>query len=109
MLWKILSALGEEINKSNFKATIERLGLANIESPIVGNKVKVRNINLCSNIATNEDKDLDFKRNSRNNQEDFESKVSINTIKKLKNLGLSNEQIAEVLDLSLEDINKAIN
>lgn len=109
-LWKILSeALGEDINKSNFKATIQRLGIANIESPIVGNKVKVRNINLCSNTDTNRNKDLDFKKNNRNNKEDFDLKVSIKTIKKLKNLGLNNEQIAEALDLSLEDINKAIN
>ncbi|WP_017292485.1 hypothetical protein [Geminocystis herdmanii] len=108
-LWKILSeALGEDLNKSNFKATIQRLGIANNNSKLF-NPVQIAEINLCSNIATNENKDLDFNKNNRNNQEDFESKVSIKTIKKLKNLGLTNGQIAEALDLSLEDINKAIN
>jgi len=108
-LWKILSeALGEEINKCNFKATIERLGIANHNSKLF-NPVQIAEINLCSNTATNGNKDLDFKKNSRNNKEDFNSKVTIKTIKKLKNLGLNNGQIADALDLSLEELNKAIN
>jgi hypothetical protein len=108
-LLKILSeALGEDINKSNFKATIERLGFANIRSPILGNKVKVRNINLCSNSATNEIKDLSVKENRENNKQDLELKINVKNIEKLRELGLTKEQIAEALDLSLQEIEKAI-
>ncbi|MCZ8024580.1 MAG: hypothetical protein ACK4YL_01975 [Microcystis sp.] len=47
-LWRILSeALGEDLNKSNFRATIERLGVANAYSNMV-NPVQIGNINLCA-------------------------------------------------------------
>ncbi|WP_373479874.1 hypothetical protein [Geminocystis sp.] len=105
-LLKILSeALGEDINKSNFKATIERLGFSNVQSPIIGNKVKVRNINLCSNNEKTEKKDIKKKENQQNN---LDLKIKIKTIKKLKELGLTNQQIAEALDLSIEEIENGI-
>lgn len=107
-LLKIISeALGEEINKSNFKATIERLGIANNYCKLF-NPVQIAEINLCSNSATNEIKDLSVKENRENNKQDLELKINVKNIKKLRELGLTKEQIAEALDLSLEEIEKVI-
>ena len=45
-LWQLLSdTLGEDINKSNFRATIERLGIANNNSKLF-NPVKIGEINV---------------------------------------------------------------
>jgi NB-ARC domain len=47
-LWNILSdQLGEKVNKSNFKSTIERLQLS-LFSNVVQDHVKVKNINFCN-------------------------------------------------------------
>ena len=44
--WKILSEiLGEEVSKSNFRATLERLRFSNISN--VGDYVQIANINIC--------------------------------------------------------------
>jgi len=95
-LWKILSqVLGEDINKSNFKATIERLGFANTQHQIVGNPIQIGKINLCANSTKNNKKDLDIK-------------IKIKAIKKLRDLGLTNEQIAEALEISIEQIDNVI-
>ena len=52
-LWQLLSDIfGEELNKSNFSATISRLGIANYQSLVIGNHFRVDNINLCNNSET---------------------------------------------------------
>lgn len=106
--WKLLSkALGEEVTKSNFCATVQRLGFANFQSPIVGNKVRVKNINLCSNSSNDE-----IKENDDIIEEDqviadaIEKKTKRETIPRLLKLGLTPEQIAEALDLSLQEVKK---
>ncbi|WP_017292705.1 hypothetical protein [Geminocystis herdmanii] len=66
-LWKILSeALGEDINKSNLKATIERLGIANNYSKLF-NPVQIGEINLCSNKRENEQKEKKIEKNIKKN------------------------------------------
>lgn len=108
-LWQILSeALNEDINKSNFEATIERLGFKNISSSIVGkkwNKVKFGNIHLCGNSTEKEENDN--KKEDDNNQ-DLELNFKLNMIPKLIESGLNKEQIASVLDLPVEEIEKVI-
>ncbi|MDJ0555722.1 MAG: hypothetical protein QNJ68_15020 [Microcoleaceae cyanobacterium MO_207.B10] len=59
-LWQVLSeVLGEELNKSNFCATVERLGIANYQSPVIGNNVRVNSINICPNLEKLESENRD--------------------------------------------------
>jgi hypothetical protein len=93
-LWQLLSeTLGEDINKSNFCSTIERLGFANFKSPIVGNRIKVNNINL------SDDQIL---------AESITKKTKRETIPRLVKLGLTVEQVSEVLDLPIQEVSKII-
>lgn len=123
-LWQILSeALGEEVNKSNFRASIERLGFANFKSPIVGNRdtivgnrVRVRDINLCSNPSEDQEKSEaeNFESIARETPTPATSKddnietarrlTKLETIPRLVKVGLTAEQIAQVLDLPLEEV-----
>lgn len=116
-LWQILSeVLGEELDKSNFCATVERLGIANYHSPLIGNHVKFNNINLCSNSETAELENSNAVNTELNENtipsvatiENVLRATKLNTVAKLTKLGLTAEQIAEALDLSLSDVLKAI-
>ena len=108
-LWQTLSdALGEEVNKSNFCATVQRLGVANFKSPIVGNKVKVKNINLCSNSYPDIEENDDVIREDQIIVESAQKKIKRETIPRLVKLGLTAEQIAEALDLPLPEVKKII-
>ena len=113
-LWQVLSdILGEELNKSNFCATVERLGIANL----IGNHVRVDSINLCNNSETSElDKeDVTKARSHPQNttppnatEENVLHKTQLNTVSKLTKLGLTAEQIAEALDLPLDEVIEAM-
>lgn len=113
-LWRILSdTLGEDFNKSNFRATIERLGVANSQYHIIGNPVQVGNINLCSNSSSAEDLYLDKNCEQVDNQttvvEAAQKTAKLEIVPKLVKLGLSTEQIAQALDLSIDEVKQAIN
>lgn len=113
-LWQILSeVLGEDINKSNFYAKIERLGIANNNSKLF-NPIQVGNINLCPNPSSiNEPTQTD------SNSEPVDPKTTditiiqriakLDTVPKLAKLGLTSEQIAQALDLSVDEIKQAMN
>lgn len=116
-LWQLLSkTLGKDLNKSNFRAFVERLGLANFQSPIVGNRVRVRDINLCANPSqVNEKSELEnFEsiiketptpvNGKFNNIETSLRLAKQETIRRLVKVGLTAEQIAQVLDLPLEEV-----
>ena len=135
-LWQVLSkTFGEDVNRSNFCATVQRLGFANSQSPLIGNHVRVGknhvrvgNINLCPNSerprlenedAGNQDLIQDKTKASGDSQtlrdvasatlreRAFETllyETKLNSLSKLIQLGLSAEQIAEVLDLPLEKV-----
>ena len=113
-LWQVLSnILGEELNKSNFCATIERLGFSNSQHQIIGNPVQIGNLNLCPNPETSElDKEDAASTTSHpqnpqtpNATEDnLFHKTKLNTVSKLTKLGLTPEQIAEALDLPLDEV-----
>ena len=103
-LWQILSdALDEDINKANFKANIERLGFTNTQHQIIGNPIQIGKINLCGESVEKEENEL------KNNQENIELKTKLNIIPQLIKLGLTDEQIASGLNLSLEEVTKAIS
>lgn len=108
-LWQILSQiLGEELNKSNFCATIERLGLLNYQ--IIGNPVQIGNLNLCANPdnlelnkkdAVNPDSHrYPTQKQESSNQNILDPRI-LKTITKFNELGLTPEQIAETMDLPL--------
>lgn len=106
-LWQLLSdTLGEDINKSNFRATIERIIAKN--SQFVGN-IKIEKLNLCSG---------SFRDIENNNELIPDDKVFINSIQKktkrdtiprLVKLGLTLEQIAEALDLPILEVRKIVD
>ncbi|MCL1474572.1 hypothetical protein [Argonema antarcticum] len=121
-LWQILSeALGKDLNKSNFRASVERLGFANFQSPIVGNRVRVRDINVCSNPSeANEKSELEnfesILKNTPtsvngkyNNIETARKLAKLETIPQLIKIGLTAEQIAQALDLPLEEVEERLN
>lgn len=96
-LWQVLSAvLGENLNKSNFCATIERLGVANSNSSLI-NPVQIGHLNLCPNSETI---DPDLKTTTESPLTSEQKRA----ITKLLKFGLKPIQIAEVLDLQAEQI-----
>ncbi len=107
-LWQILSqALNEDVNKSNFEAIAERLYFKNFNYSIVGekwNKVKIENISFCGN--SQEKEEIEDKKEGNNL--DLELNFKLNMIPKLIESGLNKEQIASVLDLPVEEIERVI-
>ncbi len=107
-LWQLLSdTLGEDINKSNFRATIERLGIANNNSRLF-NPVQIGEINLCSNSATDIEENEDIINDDKIIVEAIEKKTKRKIIPRLVKLELSAEEIAEILELNLQEVNKII-
>ncbi len=105
-LWQILSqALNEDVNKSNLEAIAERLYFKNFNYSIVGNRVKVDNISFCGN--SKEKEEIEEKKEDNNNQE-LELNFKLKMIPKLIESGFNKEQIASILDLPVEDIEKVI-
>ncbi|WP_339374265.1 hypothetical protein [Oscillatoria nigro-viridis] len=118
-LWQILSeALGEDLNKSNFRASIERLGVdkSHYKSQIIGHYVIGGNINPCSNPSEVKEKSKseNFEFISRETSTHLTSKddnieterklAKLETIPRLVKIGLTAEQIAQALDLPLEEV-----
>ncbi|MGB3514787.1 MAG: hypothetical protein WBA93_37370 [Microcoleaceae cyanobacterium] len=109
-LLQVLSEiLGEKLNKSNFCATVERLGIANL----IGNHVRVDNINLCNNPETTELENRDFvNTRSEYKMKNYPQPIienvlhtnKLNTVSKLIKLGLTAQQIAEAVDLPLNEV-----
>ncbi|KAM3100367.1 hypothetical protein ACKFKG_01270 [Phormidesmis sp. 146-35] len=113
-LWQILSkALGEDLDRSNVRAAIERVSATN--SNIFGNPVQVGSINFYPSSQTTESKiedvepldeeiatpiDIDDAKLGNAAQR----AVKLETVPRLLQLGLSVEQIAEALDLPLAEV-----
>ena len=90
-LWTLLSdALGEEVNKSNLAVTLMRLSVT--KSPITGNNNVINSIHICQS----SEESPEFIRGKQ--------QAKLEAVKRLRQLGLSDAQIAEVLELSLEEI-----
>lgn len=109
-LWRILSkALGEDLNKSNVRATVERLGVANSYSHLV-NPVQVGSINLCSKSSKTDEVD-DFELVGGTTVSPVQAarrSVKLETVPQLVKLGLTAEQIAQALELPLNDVQQAM-
>ncbi|NEQ41788.1 MAG: hypothetical protein F6K40_38660 [Okeania sp. SIO3I5] len=113
-LWQLLSEIfGEKLNKSNFVAKVERLGFTNYQHQIIGNPVQIGNLNLCNNPETTELKNRDFvNKKSDDNNTTFPQPIvenvlhtnKLNTVSKLIKLGLTAQQIAEAVDLPLNEV-----
>jgi hypothetical protein len=97
-LLQVLSdAFGEPVDKSNLKSVLERQGNLNIsfgDSNIIGY------INICSDKTTTSDKN----QSQTPKFQQFQDKTKIETVNKLRQFGLSDEQIAEALGLTLDEV-----
>jgi hypothetical protein len=105
-LWQLLSdLLDEDINKSNFCATIRRLGVANNRSKLF-NPVQIGEINFCSNshLDTDMEEVEGIINNGSNVTKFIEEKTKKKMIPRLIKLGLTVEQISEIVELSIEEI-----
>ena len=105
-LWQRLSeTLKETLNKSNFRAAIERNVITNSAFLVHGNRIG--SINLCPNspqpVASDNiqtEPDL-VGEESLNALENVRKKAKLEVVTNLVQLGLTTEQIAQSLDLSL--------
>ena len=106
LLQMLSDVFGEQVKKSNLESVLERHINLNItfgnENNINKNLIGIGYINNCSNPSTPtpdesqpETPDL---------QEETKNKTKIETIDKLRQFGLSDEQIAEALDIPLEQV-----
>jgi hypothetical protein len=117
-LWKILSeVLGEELNKSNFRATVERLGFVNLQPPMMGNSVEIDCLHLFINstiIESNDLVEIDIESDrkvltySERSIEAILDTIRVKMVQKLIQLGLTGEQIDEVVNFSLHGVQAAM-
>ncbi|MTJ55693.1 hypothetical protein FJR38_25025 [Anabaena sp. UHCC 0253] len=102
LLQMLSDIFDEPVDKSNLKSVLERQGNVNIS---LGNNSKI-NSNLigCVNFSSKQPKTKPDKSHPGNTklQQKNKNKTKIEKIDKLRHFGLSDEQIAEVLELPLE-------
>jgi len=117
-LLQILSdILGEDLNKLNFRAAVERLGFANSQDRIIGNPVQIGNLPISPNPETAKLENRDAANTQSNQQKTRHPNATVekvlhatklNTVSKLTKLGLTAEQIAEAVDLPLNEVLEAM-
>jgi len=105
-LLQILSEVfGEQVKKSNLESVIERHISLNInlgDNNTFKNNKQISYINNCHNPSTpNPDKSQP---ENPDLQEESKNQTKIETIDKLRQFGLNDEQIAEALDIPLEAV-----
>jgi hypothetical protein len=101
-LLQLLSDIFDEpVDKRNLKSVLERQGNVNL---FLGDKSINQNIIGCINIGSKQPKIKSDKNNSINPKlkQRKKNKIQIEKVDKLRYFGLSDEQIAEVLELPLE-------
>jgi len=106
-LWKKLSeTLGEDVNKSNFRATIQRNVITNSTFTVHGNPIG--SINLCPNSSQSsslgDSQTEPAEPDKEESLSDLKRKVKLDLVANLAQLGLTAEQIAQSLSLSLDDV-----
>lgn len=121
-LWRILSkTLGEDVNRANMRATIERIIIKNPRNFKSPNSSF--NINFCSNSTptsktyTPEDLELVGGDNTKispiKKQEDIienaKRKAKLETVPHLAQMGLTAAQIAQALDLPLAEVQELMS
>lgn len=106
-LWQLLSdTLGQDINKSNFRATVERMIAKNFQG--IGNIAQINQLNFCPNSYPDIEENNDIIPDDQIIIDSIQKKTKRETIPRLVKLGLNVEQIAEVLELSIQEVNKII-
>lgn len=104
-LLQILSdVFGESVDKRNLKSVLKRQSNLNINfgdrtTNFGGNSNTINYINVCSELPT---PTPDKSQPATPDDQDSTNQVKIEMIGKLRHLGLSDEQIAEVVGLALE-------
>jgi len=101
LLQMLSDTFDEPVDKGNLKSVLARQGNLNISDCTIGNSNIIGYINVCSDRPTttpdeNQAKTPDFQQ--------AKDEAKIETIGKLRQFGLSDEQIAEVLRLTLEEV-----
>ncbi|MEG4501515.1 hypothetical protein QUB05_25435 [Microcoleus sp. F10-C6] len=98
-LWELFSdAFGEEVNKLNLRsALIRKSMISNVTGGVIsGNHVARGHLIGSLNVCTSQEESPEFLRGKR--------QAKIEAIQRLQAIGLSDEQIAQCLDLTLEEI-----
>jgi len=108
-LWRSLSdTLGEDINKSNFKATVERIIAKNNHGVIV-NSNQIDKLNFCPNSHPKIEENEDVITDEQILIESAQKKIKREIVPRLLKLGLNAEQIADALDLPIQEVRKIIS
>lgn len=98
-LWQFFSdSFGEEVNKSNLRsALIRKSMISNVTGGVIsGNHVARGHVIGSVNICTSSEESPEFLRGKQ--------QAKIEAIARLQAVGLSDEQIAQCLDMTLEEI-----
>ena len=98
LLQMLSDIFDEPVDKGNLKSVLERQGNINI---FLGDKSINQNIIGCMNIGSKQPKTKSDKNNPRNSKLQ-QHKNTIEKIEKLRQLGLSDQEIVEILELPLE-------
>lgn len=109
-LWQMLSDIfGETVDKKHLKSILERQSNLNISFDKSNISSNIKNIIGCINFGS--DRPNFTPDNSQPANPDFQEnnnhQIKPEKIEKLRQFGLSDEQIAEVLELSLEVVKQA--
>lgn len=111
-LWRSLSqTLNEDINKCNFKATIDRIinKNSNNNRGVILNKSQVDKLNFCPNSYFKIEENEDVINDDKILIDSAQKKIKRDTIPRLMRLGLNAEQIAEALDLPIQEVRKIMS
>lgn len=111
-LWRSLSdTLNEDINKSNFKATIDRIINKNTNNNrgVIVNSNQIDRVNICPNYHFKIEENEDIINDDKILIDSAQKKIKRDTISRLMRLGLNAEQIAEALDLPIQEIRKIMS
>jgi hypothetical protein len=108
-LLHILSdVFGEPVKKNNLESVLERQ--INVNITLGHKKIRQKNIIGIGTINNCPDKSTDFPKNSEYVNTELEqenpNQTKIKTIDKLRGFGLSNQQIADALEISLDVVNQ---
>ncbi|MEG3903885.1 hypothetical protein QUB19_25365 [Microcoleus sp. B4-C5] len=98
-LWELFSdAFGEEVNKLNLRsALIRKSRISNVTGSVIsGNHVARGHVIGALNVCTSQEESPEFLRGKQ--------RAKIEAIQRLQAVGLTDEQIAQCLDLRLEEI-----
>ncbi|MEG4576927.1 hypothetical protein QUA56_30290 [Microcoleus sp. N3A4] len=107
LLQMLSEVFGEPVRKSNLESVLERHINLNISGNKIGNKSKqniigIGYINSCPESSTPTPDESQPK--TPDLQEESKNQTNIETIDKLRQFGLSDEQIAEALDIPLDRV-----